>query len=70
MSLISHVHEDDRNIGDLHAHFFGVSSILGAMSVMRQKITMTLSYTADIRSSRYIGLFRPREYRGATIRGQ
>lgn len=50
-----YLHENDGDIGDLHAHFLGMPSVLWAMSAMAQVNVLKTRILSDIRSGRYIG---------------
>lgn len=50
-----YLHENDGDIGDLHAHFLGMSSVLWATSAMAQTTVTKTRISSDIRSGRYIG---------------
>lgn len=45
MCLMSHVHENDRDVRNLHAHFVGMSSVLWAMSATGQDVAMRVRLT-------------------------
>lgn len=50
-----HLHENNRDIRDLHAHFLGMSSVLWATSATAQTTVTKTRISSDIRSGRYIG---------------
>lgn len=50
-----HAHENHRDIGNLHAYFLGMSSVLCAvLAAMIYYTFMKVHFPANIRSSRYI----------------
>lgn len=44
-----HLHENDGDIWDLHAHFLGMPSVLWAMSAMAQTTVLKPRFSSDIR---------------------